>query len=96
MKEIKYPSTASWDELIKRPVFDSETLEETVKEIMLEVKEKGDGALKAFNQKFDKVETPSIQYDLSTSDFEVSDELKTAIKQAAANIETFHLAQQEK
>ena len=41
MKIIKYPDRKDWVEILLRPSFDSSSLEEAVKNILDEVKEKG-------------------------------------------------------
>jgi histidinol dehydrogenase len=81
---------------VQRPSFDSSSLEETVKNILNEVKEKGDEAARKFTLQFDKVEIN----DLHVSDKEIedaerllSDELKRAIITAKNNIEKFHSVQ---
>lgn len=95
MNRINNPAIEDWNELIKRPVFDLETLEERVRSIMLEVRDNGDEALKALNLKFDGVNTPEIKLDISKVQFDVDNDLKGAIKKASANIEKFHRTQKE-
>ena len=38
MRIVKYPERKDWDEILKRPAIDSSSLEETVKNILVEVK----------------------------------------------------------
>jgi histidinol dehydrogenase len=99
MKIIRYPKKETWREILARPVFETRSLRQTVAGILAEVKQNGDAALRRFAKEFDRVELG----DLSVGDAEfaaaaalVSDELKTAITQAAANLEKFHAAQAEK
>jgi histidinol dehydrogenase len=96
MQIIKYPRNEDWQEILKRPVLDSSSLEETVKNILDDVKAKGDEAARKFTLQFDKAETD----DLAISDEEISEaeqflrrELKQAIVTAKNNIEKFHAAQ---
>ncbi len=98
MNHIEYPKKSDWESLLKRPVFDTKSLEDRVVPILQQVKEKGDEVLKKFTLEFDKINIEN----LSVSDEEileaeklVSDELKKAIDIARVNIEKFHLAQRE-
>jgi histidinol dehydrogenase len=98
MNYIEYPKKADWENLLKRPVFETKSLEDRVVPVLQQVKEKGDEALKKFTLEFDKI---SIE-NLTVSDEEileaeklVSEELKKAIDIARVNIEKFHLAQRE-
>jgi histidinol dehydrogenase len=96
MKIIKYPDKKEWDEILKRPLFDSSSLEETVKNILQEVKDKGDEAVRRFTLQFDKADIGDLQIsDEEINDAEdfLSDELKQAIATAKNNIEMFHRAQ---
>ena len=96
MKIIKYPDKKEWDEILKRPLFDSSSLEETVKNILHEVKDKGDEAVRRFTLQFDKADIGDLQIsDEEINDAEdfLSDELKQAIATAKNNIEMFHRAQ---
>ncbi len=96
MKIIKYPGKKDWNEILKRPSFDSSSLEETVKHILDEVKDKGDEAVRKFTLQFDKADIN----DLRVSEKEIEDaenflstELKQAINIAKNNVEKFHSAQ---
>ena len=98
MNHIEYPKKSDWESLLKRPVFDTKSLEDRVVPILQQVKEKGDEVLKKFTLEFDKINIEN----LSVSDEEIleaekliSDELKKAIDIARVNIEKFHLAQRE-
>ncbi len=98
MNYYEYPIPSEWEQLLKRPTFETKSLEERVVPILQQVKEKGDEALKEFTLAFDKIKLE----DLFVSDDEileaeqlVSEELKKAIDIARINIEKFHLAQRE-
>jgi len=99
MQIIKYPGRNDWDEILRRPSFDSSSLEETVKNILAEVRANGDEAVRKFTLQFDKAHIT----DLRVSDKEIdeaarsiSGELKQAIVTAKNNIEKFHAVQLEK
>jgi len=99
MKVIEYPNKSEWTELLKRPVIDSRSLEEKVSAVLQEVKERGDLALKELTMKFDGVELHDLKVsekEIKEAKEQVSTSLKKAIKIAAANIQKFHEAQQEK
>jgi histidinol dehydrogenase len=96
MKKIYFPPKETWDSLSKRPEFDKNTLEDTVSRIIKDVKVKGDKALIEFSVKFDSVSVKSLKVtsaEISEAAGKVSDELKSAINVASANIRKFHSAQ---
>lgn len=67
-----------------------------VAEILAEVKKSGDAALRAFTEKFDKVELSGLEVTLQefeTAKKSVGVGAREALNQAARNIEKFHLAQ---
>ena len=61
MKIIKYPGREEWSSLIKRPALDVTTLFDTVRTVLDKVREQGDTAVKAYEEKFDKVLLSSLQ-----------------------------------
>ena len=98
MKTIKYPLRSTWFELLKRPTFDSSSLESVVKSILLDVKQNGDSAIKKYTKEFDKVELTNLlvsEVEFSEAEKNVSYDLKNAIQLAKFNIEKFHTVQKE-
>jgi histidinol dehydrogenase len=96
MKLIKYPSPNIWKQILKRPAIDNTSLLQKVKEVMNEVKQNGDAAVKQFTQQFDGVSLDDCRVsenEINESADLLSDELKQAIQQAAANITLFHKKQ---
>ncbi|MCG8699384.1 MAG: histidinol dehydrogenase, partial [Bacteroidales bacterium] len=96
MKIYKYPEQKDWQELLKRPVFDTSELDGTVRMVLEDIKANGDIAVKKYTEQFDKV-TISDLY-VSANEIEeavskVSDKLKSAIDIAYTNIYNFHKAQ---
>jgi len=96
MKVIKYPSKLDWPSLLKRPVFETDSLNEKVKAVLDEVKANGDAAIRKFTAQFDKVEL----VDFLVSEVEIEEaanslnrDLKAAIETASANITKFHAVQ---
>ena len=55
MRTYLYPTSAELLEILKRPEKDSDNLESLVKDIFIDVKAKGDIALKNYSKKFDNI-----------------------------------------
>ncbi|HTE07312.1 MAG TPA: histidinol dehydrogenase [Flavitalea sp.] len=96
MEVFRYPPSASWPELLKRPVRDSRVLESQVSAIIEKVRAGGDEALRQFTLEFDK----TVINDLRVGEEEISDalasidpDLKKAIQVAIDNITKFHQQQ---
>ena len=99
MKIIKYPKKETWRAILARPALDTKDLRQTVAAILDAVKTGGDAALRRFSKEFDRVEIVDFlvgEPEFAEAEAQISDELKTAIKTAKANIEKFHAAQAEK
>jgi histidinol dehydrogenase len=99
MQIIYYPDRRDWKELVQRPYVANSNVSASVRNILIEVKEKGDAALKLFTEKFDGITLQDIKVsdeEISNAKQAVSDNLKNAIRQAKKNIETFHKAQVKK
>lgn len=95
MKTVKFPAREQWNELAKRPDFENERIEDSVDEILAEVKKNGDAALLDFTRRFDDADLDEIKMGLGAEELELSEDLKSAIDLAMGNIETFHRAQKE-
>jgi histidinol dehydrogenase len=83
---------------LTRPVFDTRSLELTVSDILQQVKEKGDEAVKQFTLQFDKTSLERVKvsaWEIEEAMSQLSPELKAAIRQAKDNIEAFHVRQME-
>jgi histidinol dehydrogenase len=81
---------------VQRPSFDSSSLEETVKNILVEVKANGDEAVRKFTLQFDKADISELRVsdaEIDEAGRSLSEELKQAIITAKNNIEKFHAAQ---
>lgn len=93
MKLIKYPLPDTWKQILQRPAIDNTALLQKVKAVMNEVKQQGDVAVKQFTQQFDGVVLDNVVVsakEISELEALLSDELKQAIRQAAANVTLFH------
>lgn len=96
MKIVPYPKRTDWPQWLQRPGIDNSSLQEKVKAVMKEVKLNGDAAIKQFTQQFDGVELAGFvvsAQEISEAASLLSDALKQAIQQAAANISLFHTEQ---
>jgi histidinol dehydrogenase len=99
MKSVEFPDKKIWKEILKRPELETISLDKKVSQILSEVKEKGDVALKEITLKFDGIELSSFAVtpqEVKEAKSIISKELKKAIETAAKNIEKFHVAQKEK
>ena len=93
MQVIKYPTRATWSDIIQRPTQSLETIEQKVIPILQEVKSRGDEALKHYSKLFDGVEIDSFlvtKEEINKAVNSVSEGLKEAISIALKNIHTFH------
>ncbi|MEO6333635.1 MAG: histidinol dehydrogenase [Pyrinomonadaceae bacterium] len=93
MKIFENPAPESWDQLLRRPVMDTQELSATVAAILADVRDNGDSALRKYSREFEKIEVE----DFLVSDDEFLDAeaavpaaLKDALCVAKANIEKFH------
>jgi histidinol dehydrogenase len=96
MKIIKYPNKSDYKAILTRPTQDISVIEERVLPILKKVKAEGDSAIREYALAFDNVFLDSLevaQSDIQSAESKLSDDLKTAIKQAYANIYKFHEAQ---
>uniref|UniRef100_UPI003FEE4CE0 histidinol dehydrogenase n=1 Tax=Bacteroides uniformis TaxID=820 RepID=UPI003FEE4CE0 len=93
---ISNPDKSQWQEILKRPVMNTENLFDTVRSVIDRVKEEGDPAVLDYEEKFDKVVLVSLavsEEEQQEAENLVSEDLKAAIRLAKQNIETFHAAQ---
>ena len=96
MKLIKYPDRSQWNEILKRPVLETENLFDTVRNIINRVRAGGDRVVMEYEAVFDKAELTSLAVtsaEIEEAEKEVPIELKAAIYLAKRNIETFHSTQ---
>lgn len=84
-------------ELLMRPAISaSESISRTVAEILENVKNNGDRALREYSAKFDKTEVDALRVteeEIQQASSRLSDELKQAMQAAVRNIDAFHTAQ---
>ena len=97
MKIYKYPSREEWKELTERPHLDVSQLNSTVADVLKNIRENGDKAVKEYEEKFDhaSLETLAVTAEeIESALKEVPAELLDSLRLAHKNIETFHKAQQ--
>ena len=92
------PPRSKWNEIIQRPKINDTELKNIVSDILVDVKQNGDAAIKKYCLQFGKV----LLDDLKVSEDEITEavllvdeDLKSAIQLAKENIEKFHLSQKE-
>ena len=96
MKTYRYPKEQEWAELLKRPTNDAAQLNDIVAGVLREVRQRGDEAIREFEERFDKVQLQSLavsEEEMQEAESLVSAELKAALELAHHNIHTFHAAQ---
>jgi len=96
MNIVKYPSQAQWAALMQRAATVNNDARAVVADIIANVRQHGDEALREYASRFDRITLADIK--VSACEFEeaealVSQELKDSIAQAKSNIEAFHAAQ---
>ncbi len=95
-----FESSQELKKLITRGDIEVDKYEDIVKEILYEVKQKGDEAVLAYTEKFDKVKLTKDQLlipfeELEKAYEEIEDELKWSLEVAIERVREFHEAQKE-
>ncbi len=96
MKKYNNPERALWPEILQRPVTDITGLYSTAQNILNEVRQHGDSAVRKYTLQFDGLDTGVFivtEKEWSEAENKVDPELKNAIQLASANIEKFHNTQ---
>jgi histidinol dehydrogenase len=96
MNKIYNPKREDWKDVLRRPTQTVADIEGLVNTIFEEVKTSGDSILKKYTQEFDKVTLENMlvsDVEIEKAKALVSNDLKSAIQLAKANIEVFHKAQ---
>ena len=96
MQLFKHPARTDWKDLLRRPSMDTASLESTVADIISQVRQRGDEAVKHFTFMFDKVQPENFvvsEKEIKAGEELVDEALKAAIRQAHANIWKFHAQQ---
>ena len=96
MKIIKYPRKEEWNQLVERPHLDVSQLNTTVENVLKDVRQNGDKAVMAYEEKFDHATLSSLavtEAEIDEAMTMVSEELLDALKIAHHNISKFHESQ---
>ena len=96
MRLYKYPKRELWNEITSRPRLDLSQLNATVASVLADVKQRGDAAVKEYEEKFDKAVLTSLavtEQEMDEAEQAISNELKDAIILAHHNIKVFHISQ---
>lgn len=97
MQIIKYPAKETWSTILKRPVFENESLFDQVKTVLDEVRLNGDEAIRKFTLQYDFVQPEKIEVtkeEIAEAEKMISTHLIQAIEMARRNIWKFHSEQQ--
>ncbi|MDR2626861.1 MAG: histidinol dehydrogenase [Dysgonamonadaceae bacterium] len=96
MQLIKYPQKSEWKTILSRPSPDYSSLTDTVRDILEDVRLRGDKAVLEYEEKFDRVVPEHLAVsaeEFAAAERLVPEALKSAIRLAMKNIETFHASQ---
>ena len=96
MKTYQYPSRDQWSEIVARPRLDLAKLNQTVASVLHDVRQRGDEAVRHYEQQFDHVLLDSLRVsdqEIDAAEQQVSDDLRDAIILAHHNIKVFHVSQ---
>ena len=96
MRIIKYPKREQWAEIVERPRLDLTKLNATVNSVLADVRQRGDAAVKEYEEKFDKAILTSLavtEQEMDEAEQAISNDLKDAIILAHHNIKVFHISQ---
>ncbi|MFM2327058.1 MAG: histidinol dehydrogenase [Bacteroidota bacterium] len=92
------PERSAWNEILQRPVFNTQKLEGIVTAILADVKINGDAAVKKYAAQFDGVQLDELKVsenEITEATATIDADLKAAIEMAKNNITKFHQAQKE-
>jgi histidinol dehydrogenase len=96
MELFKYVKREDWGELTERPAIDKENLSQSVQNILNNIRDNGDEAIKTYAKQFDNVDLNKFlvtNAEIQNAQKLVSKKLMIAINVAKQNIEKFHKSQ---
>lgn len=99
MQIFDKPDKKKWEAILARPRVSDESIQESVREILKDVRKNGDKALKKYTKALDGAEVTEIQLnreELADAENKIDKQLKKAINEASENIKKFHNAQMPK
>ena len=62
MNIIKYPAREEWASIVERPHLDVTELNQTVANVLADIRQRGDEAVKGYELKFDHVDLDSLAF----------------------------------
>jgi histidinol dehydrogenase len=96
MQIYRYPPRESWNDLTTRATADYSDKLPVVEEVMQNIRERGDAAVREYTERFDKVQIDRFQVtdqEMIRAEKDIEPTLAQAIRTAAENIRSFHEAQ---
>ena len=96
MTIYQHPKTEEWAEICARPHLDYTRLNNTVRDILADVRQGGDEAVKRYEAQFDHAQLDRLavsEEEFDEAEQTVPEELKRAIRLAHRNIQAFHATQ---
>ena len=96
MRIIRNPQRDQWQQIVERPHLDVSQLNQTVSQVLADIRERGDEAVREYEQKFDHVTLSSLRVtdeEICEAEQLIGRDLYDAIQLAHHNIYTFHEAQ---
>ena len=96
MNIIKYPAREEWASIVERPHLDVTELNQTVANVLADIRQRGDEAVKGYELKFDHVDLDSLAVsddEMADAENKISKQLREAIELAHENIQKFHESQ---
>ncbi len=96
MNIIKYPARHEWAQITERPHLDTTQLNQTVADVLADIKVRGDEAVKGYELKFDHVDLDCLAVsdkEIAETETTISKNLRDAIELAHDNIKKFHESQ---
>lgn len=96
MEIIEYPSRDDWNKITERPHLDTLALHEKVRNILNEIRENGDCAIRSYTEQFQGVRLSELEVqenEFAEAEKLLDKELKEAILTAKKNIAKFHASQ---
>ena len=96
MKTIEYPKREEWKDIVERPHLDVSQLNNTVSQVLNDIRQNGDKAVMEYERKFDHVELESLavtEAEIDEAFNNIDSDLLEAIRLAHSNISKFHESQ---
>jgi len=96
MKIIRFPEKDEWSKILERPVINFDSLSAIVGDILRDVKERGDDAVRDYTERFDNIRFDTFTVtdeEIALAGTQVNKDLEKALKMSLVNITHFHESQ---